>query len=1004
MAACPSCGRENADDARFCSACGTALAAPEPARESRKVVTVLFCDLVGSTALGESTDPEALRARMRRYFEDLRTIIERHGGTVEKFVGDAVMAVFGIPVSHEDDALRAVRAAWEMRAAISEHGLEARIGINTGEVVVGGESETLVTGDAVNVAARLEQAAVSGETLVGAETRALVRDAVRVEPVEPLTLKGKSEPVEAFRVLEVISDAAALARHPETPLVGRERERQRLWRDYEDAVADRTCRLFTLLGPAGIGKSRLVADFLERLGDSADILRGRCLSYGEGITYWPLVEILVAIGVEPDSVIGTSPPETQLAFRRLLDARAADRPQVVVVDDLQWAEPVFVDLVEHVADLSRDAPIFLLCIARTELLDARPGWGGGKMNATSLLLEPLGAGECEELMDRLASDASLTDDLRERITTASAGNPLYVEEMLAMVREHGGEGEIVVPPTIHALLQARIDSLDGDVRVVMERGSVEGEVFHRGSVAVLSPDPLRPAVESHLATLVRKELIRSTSPTFPEDEGYRFRHLLIRDAAYESLPKATRAELHARFADWLATHDLVESDEIVGYHLEEAHRYRAELDASDPELSLLGHRAADHLASAGRGAMDRGDWSAARGLLRRARALLPEGSDERATLGPDIALALQEVGENEEAVVVADEAARARDPVIRARGLIARADASGFLGDDAAAEERRAGADEGRAILEEAGDDLGLAQYWRWNGYSFWGGLQAARARESWERGLAHAQKAGAKRLEVELQNYIMSAVMLGPTPVAEALPLFQRALDAAPEGSLAEAAAMRAIALLRACDGLLDEARELNERSRGIFLDAGLHVTAAGQAMGAGEIEWRAGDVEAQERVLRWGVDILDSLGDRFFYSTVALRLVDCLLLTRPPDDAEIIALYASARERTLDGDLVNFVYLDSIEARRLAHEGSREAAAEFGRRAADTADTTDNFDVRSTAWASLAETLLLNGDREEAEHAGARSRSIRIAKGDVAGAAALERDFANLGLEPAG
>ena len=269
---------------------------------------MLFCDLVGSTALGESTDPEALRARMRRYFEDLRVILERHGGTVEKFVGDAVMAVFGIPVSHEDDALRAVRAASEMRAAIAEHGLEARIGINTGEVVVGGEGETLVTGDAVNVAARLEQAAGAGEVFIGAETHSLVRDAVRVEAVEPLVLKGKAEPVGAFSLLEVLRESEGLARHPEALLVGRKRERNRLWRDFEDVLDEHSCRLVTLLGPAGIGKSRLVADFLERVGDSADVLRGRCLSYGEGITYWPLVEILIAIGVEPDSVIGTSPP------------------------------------------------------------------------------------------------------------------------------------------------------------------------------------------------------------------------------------------------------------------------------------------------------------------------------------------------------------------------------------------------------------------------------------------------------------------------------------------------------------------------------------------------------------------------------------------------------------------------------------------------------------------------------------------------------------------------
>jgi class 3 adenylate cyclase len=969
-------------------------------REQRKVVTILFCDLVGSTALGESTDPEALRARMRRYFEDLRTILERHGGSVEKFAGDAVMAVFGIPTAHEDDALRAVRAAAEMREAIAAHGLEARIGVNTGEVVVGGEGETLVTGDAVNVAARLEQAAPNGEILVGAGTHVLVRDAVRVEATEPLELKGKSEPVEAYRLLEVVPDAAPLARHLETPLVGRERERQRLWRDYEDAVADRTCRLFTLLGPAGIGKSRLVADFLERVGDSGDVLRGRCLSYGEGITYWPLVEILLALGVDPDSVIGTSPPETQLAFRRLLEARAAVRPQVVVIDDLQWAEPVFVDLVEHVADLSRDAPIFLLCIARTELLDTRPNWGGGKLNAASLLLEPLGADECAKLMERL--DASLDDDLRDRITTASAGNPLYVEEMLAMVREHGGDGDIAVPPTIHALLQARIDSLDGDVRVVMERGSVEGEVFHRGSVAVLAPDPVRPAVETHLATLVRKELIRSTPPTFAEDEGFRFRHLLIRDAAYESLPKTTRAELHERFAEWLSDHDLVEGDEIVGYHLEQASRYRAELDPSDPILLVLGRRAAEHLGAAGRGAMDRGDWGAARGLLSRAHGLLPEGSDERATLGPDLALALQEVGDNEGALAAADEAANARDPVIRARGTISRADASGW----AAGVDHDAiwtAVDEARSVLEAAGDDLGLAHYWRLYGFDHWAGLQAERARETWEQGLAYAAAAGANRLQVEFTTYILSALAMGPTPVVEALPYAQDALEQSTPGSLAEASALRVVGTLRSCQGFVDEARELHARGRQTYRDAGLQVTAGGWAMTQGEIEWRAGDLEAQERVLREGVELLDSLNDQFFFSTVALRLVDCLLLSRSPDDEEIAGIYDRARARTLAGDLVNFVYLDGVEARRKAHAGLAHEGTALARTAAETADKTDNFSVRGHAWYALAETLVLARDQEEAGRAAAESIAIRIAKGDVAGAAALERRYAELGVQPA-
>jgi class 3 adenylate cyclase len=255
--------------------CASPLAAAEVTREQRKVVTLLFCDVVGSTALGETTDPEALRAQMRRYFDDLRSIVERHGGMVEKFVGDAVMAVFGIPVSHEDDALRAVRAAAEMRDAVAQHGLEARIGVNTGEVVVGSEGDTLATGDAVNVAARLEQAAQPGHALIGAETLRLVRDAVRVEVVVPLMLKGKAEPVEAFHLLDVLADTEGLARHPEAPMIGRQRESERLRREFGDVLAERTCRLFTLLGPAGIGKSRLVADFLEWAAGDADVLRGR---------------------------------------------------------------------------------------------------------------------------------------------------------------------------------------------------------------------------------------------------------------------------------------------------------------------------------------------------------------------------------------------------------------------------------------------------------------------------------------------------------------------------------------------------------------------------------------------------------------------------------------------------------------------------------------------------------------------------------------------------------
>jgi class 3 adenylate cyclase/tetratricopeptide (TPR) repeat protein len=997
VAACPNCGRDNAGDARFCSACGTELGGIEPAREQRKVVTVLFCDLVGSTALGESTDPEVVRARLTRTFEDLRVILERHGGTVEKFVGDAVMAVFGIPVSHEDDALRAVRAAAEMRAAIAEHGLEARIGVNTGEVVVGGEGETLVTGDAVNVAARLEQAAGAGEVFIGAATQNLVRDAVRVEAVEPLALKGKSELVEAFRLVEVSGDTA-LARHLDTPLVGRERERQRIWRAYEDAIADRSCQLFTLLGPAGIGKSRLVADFLERVGDQAEVLRGRCLSYGEGITYWPLVEILVAIGVEPDSVIGTSPPETQLGFRRLLESRAAVSPQVVVIDDLQWAEPVFVDLVEHVADLSRDAPIFLLCVARTELLDGRPGWGGGKMNATSLLLEPLNPDECVELMGRLV-DAPLDDALRQRIAAASAGNPLYVEEMLAMVREHGGEDEITVPSTIQALLQARIDSLDGDVRVVMERGSVEGEVFHRGAVAVLSPDPVRGDVESHLTTLVRKELIRSTSSTFPQDEGYRFRHLLIRDAAYESLSKATRAELHEKFAEWLAGHDLVESDEIVGYHLEQAHRYRLELDQTDFGLPELAMRAATRLATAGYGAIDRGDLGASRSLLKRARALLPELDPLRARVAIELAYVLSETGELQDARAVLDDALASSDPAIRAQAVVADGEFRSLLSDAAPAETRTARRAEARAALEKAGDDFGLARYWLAVGYDGWAACQSSVALESWERGLRHARAAGAVALMEELRSRVLGCLSSGPVPVTEAVAWVEAILEEARGGVLLEAAALRALGRMRAMEGRLDEAREDISRSLRTTRDAGSLVSAAGYAQLAAFVERRAGDVVAEERCLREGLEELERLGDRFFYSTVALELAGCLVRQENVEVAR--ALCGTARERTLPEDTVNFIFLNEVESYIAAKAGDLDEGERLARQAVDLAETTDFFQLRGMrSRGALAEILALRGETDEAATVAAEAIAHHENKGDVAGVAVLRKHFADIGL----
>ncbi len=518
---CATCGAENRREARFCDSCGSALAA-EPAREQRKVVTVLFCDVTGSTALGESLDPEALRSTMARYFDVARVAIERHGGTIEKFIGDAVMAVFGVPTVREDDALRAVRAAQELRDGVE---LDVRIGVNTGEVVTGG-GDTLVTGDAVNVAARLEQAASPGEVLLGEETYALVRGAVDVELLPPLEAKGKSAPLTVYRLLAV-TGGAAITRRLDAPLVGRDRERRLLADAWDRTCSERRCSLFTILGAAGVGKSRLASEFLD--GVDATVLHGRCLSYGDGITYWPVIEVvkqLLGRSDPPNAALSAllghgqaSADEIAFAVRKLFESAAAERPLVVFFDDLQWGEPTFLELVEHVADWSRDAPILLLCLARPDLLELRGDWGGGKLNATAVLLEPLTSDETDELIDRLLGESRLDPSLRARIRSAADGNPLFVEQMLAMVES--SPDDVTVPATIQALLSARLDQLPTAERGVLERGAVEGQVFHRGAVAALAPDDAEVA----------------TQPDAPRAQGARSAE--CRDAPRTTTPSAS---------------------------------------------------------------------------------------------------------------------------------------------------------------------------------------------------------------------------------------------------------------------------------------------------------------------------------------------------------------------------------------------------------------------------------------------------------------------------------
>jgi class 3 adenylate cyclase len=942
---CASCGRENPVGAGFCHGCGAALAATAAPREVRKTVTALFCDVTGSTALGESTDPEALRALLARYFERMKAVVESHGGTVEKFIGDAVMAVFGVPAAHEDDALRACRAAVEMREAFAGLGIEGRVGVNTGEVVAGTE-ERLATGDAVNVAARLEQAAEPGEVLIGEATLALVRGAVVVEAVEPLALKGKAEPVPAFRLLSVPGPPE---RSHASRFVGRAQELVALLQAWDRALTQSSCELVTVVGDAGVGKSRLVAEALS--GVEARVVRGRCLPYGEGITYWPVVEVVKQLDALPSdeeaaaamlSLLGesdrpTSADEIAWAFRKLLEEQA---PLVVCFDDLQWGEETFLDLVESMGLLSTGAPLLLLCMVRPELLERRPSW------PVPLRLEPLARDEA----DMLIGD-TLPEDLRRRIADRAGGNPLFITEMLALATD---DGEVEVPPTLRALLAARLDQLEEPERRVLERGAVEGEVFHRGAVQALEPD--EPEVLPRLAALVRHELIRPDRPQFPGEDGFRFRHLLIRDAAYDALPKAVRADLHRRLAHWLENkRTLVELDELVGYHLEQAARYEAELGRPDDALAL---RAGDRLLAAGRRSLGRGDERAAAVLLDRALTLRrPLRSDVYAEL--DLAQALWHDPERA-AAVCEDAAVRAEEAGAQTGEALARAMALYYhrMVAPGSPDELETLLLEARRRLEEAEDHAGLVYVWSALGY----GVANARGRsDDWaaasEQALHHSRLAG--RSSPPPTDLGVSLVV-GSRPADEALEAVERLLaEAWSPGLLASRAWL--LAMLERTDEAWQDALEAEAR-----LQSGHRWADWWLA----ELSTLAGDHEDASNRLRVVCDWLDATEQLPFLETYLGYLGRSLCMLGRFDEAEQAAERARSLEETLGGLGSDYLWRQ-VMARVHAHRGELAEAERLARDAVAASEQTDSLDDRCRVLGDLAEVLASAGRPDEAEAA---------------------------------
>ena len=1018
------------------------------------MVTVLFVDVTGSTELGERVDPETMRRAMGRYFALAREVVERHGGTVEKFIGDAVMAVFGIPQVHEDDALRAVRAATEVRDALerlnqelrSEHGIEiaVRIGLNTGEVVAGeGDSaQTLVTGDAVNTAARLEQAAAPGEIVLGEATHRLVGPLTTTEPLADLDLKGKQEPVAAYRLIDVAPATATAPRRLEGPMVGRRDELEQLTSVLKRVTSDRRCHLFTVVGGAGVGKSRLIREFVASFDPEERVLRGRCLPYGDGITYWPIMEILrEAAGIEPTdtadearaklgecaanlaegakvanamasaiglSVEGAGTEEIGWGVRKLLEGLARERPLVVIIDDIQWAEPALLDLIEEVATWTQDAPLMLLCMARTELHEDRPTWSGGVLNSTTVLLEPLHADDSAALIANLVGDAVVGGPLGSRIVESAEGNPLFVEEMIGMLLDAGvlirdgdrwrltGDVERVeVPPTIQALLAARLDHLPHDERALAQRGSVIGRTFEQMAVTELSPQAERSQIVAHLRGLVRHQVIGP----FQADDVYRFRHLLIRDAAYEALPKEERAVLHERFADWLeaaAGDRVVENEEILGYHLEQAHDYREGLGQRDEHVSALAARAGGWLAGAGHRANQRRDVSAARGLLTRAVRLMPPGHPNYWSARLDLGSVLTDAAEADAAAELFRSIAEGPEDVpaqIRSHSRLSHAWVEHDRGRLSWEATRQIICSEIRPAAR-AGHHRVLSIAWSMMAGMYQNGLEVARAERAYRRSARHAVLDGNPEHEVEMLMGLTALGLRSRQPVSEVMGILERAMASPNLSRTQQVRGEQNRAYLYALQGRFDEARELMAGAmRAIEERGGVeHLSQAYITLGL--IESFAENYTAAREHMTTSRDIV---GPGEWSNFVAARLAHIHMLEGNDDEA--LGFAGLVHSGGFDGWKRMFV--GGAESRIMARRGQTAEAVERARTMVADAEA-ERFEeypvIFAPALEDLAEVLAADGQTDEACAVMDRVIQMHLAKENLAGLAKAKRTLARI------
>lgn len=1000
-------------------------------RETRRTVTIVFADAVPEGEAAEAAGRDAAA----RWFALARGILERHGGTVERYIGDAVMAVFGLERRREDDALRAVLAAVEMRAALQ--GLNAelalagapplviRAGVNTGNLVAGSgaDRQRLVTGDAVNVAARLQQAAGPGEVLAGDATVALTGGRVRGDTMEPLSVRGRDEPVPVVRVHSISEGRAG--RRPETraPLAGRDAELATLMDALAEAAGGRA-RLAVLAGDPGVGKSRLAEEFSARAAAAgALVLHGHCAAYGDGITFRPIVEVVreaagiaagdpaavareliaaaaggdAAVSARLASLCGLSDivhplPELFWAVRRLLGRLAARRPVVVQVDDVHAAEPTLGELLVHLAE-GDDARLLVLATARTDIRERRPevvAAAGPRV----VELGPLGP-EAAAAMVTGMLDGAVPPAVVDRIVRAADGNPLFVEQLLSMMvgsgilerdgarwRVRGDIDRLAIPPSIEVLVATRVDALPEPARAALEAAAVVGTEFSADAVVMLAGT--RDAVPL-LDDLVARDLLQ------PADGAatHRFAHPMIRDVTYEGLLKRTRAALHERFAEWAerGAAPVAAAPEELGHHLERAHLYRVELGPPDPHVLDLGRRAAGHLGGAGRLALERGDMPAAANLLRRAAAALPADHGAAARLMVQAGRAQMETGRLDEAAATlgraADRAATAGDRGLASVARIERTRLSYVTGGGPSDDEAAAIGEGAVHGFTATGDDEGLATAWRLLLNVRLTGSRFAQAERAATATLRHARAAGDHLLANRMQPVLALLSLRGPMPVHEALPRCASIIREVEGDRQAEAVARRALAHLRAMRGEVDAAREECRRCRDELEDLGWLMDAALVSLDSGPIALMGGDPAGAELELRRDLEVLDAMGERNYIATTSALLAEALYRQDRPEDAAEAAAFA--RDAASEGDVATHTILAGVTGKLLARAGDGAAAVDEARRAVALAETTDDPTATGDALMDLAEVLRLTGDREGTMSAWADARERYRTKGNL-------------------